>query len=182
MNSIIQSDLFRYNGLNGFRGLINGFQYPGFRYMFFLRKSASSSKYSPLGFFYRLMLNRYKYKYGFQIPANTKIGKGFFIGHFGTIVINSKAIIGENCNFSHGVTIGKANRGKLKGVPVLGNRVWVGTGAVIVGNVKIGSDVLIAPNAYVNFDVPDHSIVLGNPGKIIERLNPTEGYINNQWL
>jgi serine O-acetyltransferase len=182
MNTLIQSDLFRYNGLKGTVGLFKGFQYPGFRYMFYLRKSASTSKYSPLGFFYRIMLKHYKHKFGFQIPASTKIGKGFFIGHFGTIVINSNVTIGDNCNFSHGITIGKANRGKLKGVPVLGDRVWVGTGAVIVGNVKIGSDVLIAPNAYVNFDVPNHSIVLGNPGKIIERVNPTEGYINNQWV
>jgi serine O-acetyltransferase len=180
MNKLIQADLYRYNGFSGIRGFFKGLQYPGFRYTWFLRKTASTSKYSPFGIFYRIMLSHYKYKYGFQIPATTIIGKGFFIGHFGTIVINSKAIIGDNCNFSHGVTIGKANRGKAKGVPVLGDRVWVGTGAVIVGNVKIGSDVLIAPNAYVNFDVPSHSIVLGNPGKIIERQNPTEGYINFQ--
>ena len=180
MNKIIQSDLYRYNGLKGFSGFLKGLNFPGFRYMYFLRKSASTSKYSPFGFIYRIMLKHYKHKYGFQIPSSTKIGKGFFIGHFGSIVINSNAVIGDNCNFSHGVTIGKTNRGKSKGVPVLGDRVWVGTGAVIVGNVKIGSDVLIAPNSYVNFDVPNHSIVLGNPGKIIERLNPTEGYINNQ--
>ena len=47
----------------------------------------------------------------------------------------------------------------------------------IVGNITIGDDVLIAPNAYVNFDVPSHSVVVGNPGKIISRENATEGYI-----
>lgn len=46
-----------------------------------------------------------------------------------------------------------------------------------MGKVKIGNDVLIAPGAYVNFDVPDHSIVIGNPGKIISKQNATEGYI-----
>jgi len=51
---------------------------------------------------------------------------------------------------------------------------------VIVGNVTIGDDVLIAPLTYVNFDVPAHSIVMGNPGKIIPRDNATEGYINNR--
>lgn len=55
----------------------------------------------------------------------------------------------------------------------------MGANAVIVGNIRIGNDVLIAPGAYVNFDVPSHSIVLGNPAKIISRENATEGYITN---
>jgi len=71
-------------------------------------------------------------------------------------------------------------RGARKGSPVLGDFVWVGINAAIVGNVRIGNDVLIAPNSYINFDVPDHSIVIGNPGKIIHKENATEGYINNR--
>ena len=85
----------------------------------------------------------------------------------------------ENCNISHGVTIGQANRGKLRGCPVIGNKVWIGTGAVIVGKISIGSNVLIAPNSYVNFDVPDNSIVFGNPGRIIPKANATDSYINS---
>lgn len=54
---------------------------------------------------------------------------------------------------------------------------FLGTNSIVVGKVKIGNDVLIAPGAYVNFDVPDHSIVIGNPGKVIPKLNATEGYI-----
>lgn len=119
------------------------------------------------------------FKYGFQIPVSTQIGSGFYIGHFGTIVINEKAKIGENCNIAHGVTIGQANRGKSKGCPIIGNKVWIGTGAIIVGKITVGSNVLIAPNSYVNFDVPDNSVVLGNPGKIIPKANATEGYINS---
>ena len=119
------------------------------------------------------------FKYGFQIPASTQIGKGFYIGHFGTIVINEKTKIGDNCNIVHGVTIGQANRGKMRGCPMIGDKVWIGTGAVIVGRVSIGSNVLIAPNSFVNFNVPDNSVVLGNPGKIISKTNATEGYINS---
>lgn len=52
------------------------------------------------------------------------------MGHFGTIVINSKAKVGYNCNIAHGVTIGQANRGKLKGFPTIGNNVGIGTGSV----------------------------------------------------
>ena len=56
---------------------------------------------------------------------------------------------------------------------------WVGSNAVIVGKVTIGDDVLIAPGSYVNCDVPSHSIVLGNPCRIVQRDNATVGYINN---
>jgi serine O-acetyltransferase len=117
------------------------------------------------------------YKYGFQIGG--KIGEGFYIGHFGTIVKSTGATIGKNCNIAHGVTIGETFRGSAAGVPSIGDYVWIGTNAIIVGKITIGSNVLIAPGAYVNFDVPSHSIVMGNPGKIMPRQNPTEGYICN---
>lgn len=118
------------------------------------------------------------YKYGFQIGGT--LGKGFFIGHFGTIVVNEDAIIGDNCNIAHGVTIGVTRRGKHVGVPVIGNEVWIGTGATIVGRVSIGNNVLIAPGAYVNFDVPCNSVVIGNPGVIKPNMEATKGYINNK--
>ena len=86
----------------------------------------------------------------------------------------------EKCQYRHRrVTIGQESRGKRKGSPKIGDNVWIGTNAVIVGNITIGNDVLIAPLAHVNFDVPDHSIVIGNPAKIIRRENATAGYINH---
>jgi len=66
----------------------------------------------------------------------------------------------------------------LKGNPTIGNKVWIGAGAVIVGKINIGSNVLIAPNAFVNVDVPDNSLVIGNPCKIFPKENPCEGYLN----
>ena len=77
-----------------------------------------------------------------------------------------------------GVTIGQENRGKRKGCPVIGDNCWIGTNAVIVGKITIGNDVLIAPLSFVNFDVPSHSIVIGNPAKIIHKENATHEYIN----
>jgi serine O-acetyltransferase len=56
----------------------------------------------------------------------------------------------------------------------------MGANAVIVGGISIGNNVLIAPNSYVNFDVPDNSVVMGNPATIMARENATEGYINNK--
>ena len=179
MESIIKTDLYRYGGLKGYKGFIRGLMIPGFRYTFLLRKASLYKKRSPLGIVYRLLLRKYSYKYGFQIPATTKIGEGFYIGHFGNVVVNQSAIIGKNCNISQGVTIGKAYRGKLDGAPTISDKVWIGANAIVVGNIKIGSNVLIAPGSYVNFDVPDNSIVISNRCKIVESENATDGYINN---
>lgn len=63
-------------------------------------------------------------------------------------------------------------------MPQIGDNVCIGSNAVILGKIAIGSDVLIAPGAFVNFDVPSHSLVIGNPGKIINRINTTEGYMD----
>lgn len=115
-------------------------------------------------------------RYGLEILTNN-IGSGLYLSHAHNINVNPNAVIGRNCNLSKGVTIGVENRGERKGVPVLGDSVWVGANAVIVGKVRIGNDVLIAANAFVNFDVPDHSVVVGNPGVIYPRMNATEGYV-----
>ena len=176
MNKVIQHDLFRYDQQTS---IIKGFRKPGFAFTYFFRKSKLHQKKSIKGIIYRIVIRYLSYKFGFQIPVNTSIGKGLYIGHFGTIVINEKAILGENCNIAHNTTIGRASRGELKGSPVIGDHVWIGTGAVIVGNIQIGSNVLIAPNSYLNFDVPDDSIVIGNPAKIVSKVNATSGYINN---
>lgn len=175
MNKQVKADLFRYGGLES---LTKGLKEPGFRYMYFFRKANKYKTTLLLGTFLKLIMRRLGYKYGFQIPITTTIGKGFYIGHFGTIVINGAATIGENCNIAHNVTIGQANRGKSKGVPTIGNKVWMGTGSVIVGKITVGNNVLIAPNSFVNADVPDNSLVIGNPAKIIEKEDPTKDYIN----
>jgi serine O-acetyltransferase len=180
MKNVIKHDLFRYNKLSGYRGLLRGMMIPGFRFMFFLRLASQyQNKNSIKRIFYKLILRKYVVKYGIQIPASTEIGEGFYIGHFGNIVVSANAKIGKNCNIAHGVTIGQTNRGKKKGAPVIGDQVWIGTGSVIVGKVTIGNNVLIAPLSYINFDVPGNSLVLGNPAKIVKKDNPTEGYINN---
>lgn len=178
MYKIIKSDLYRHGGLHGFAGFIKGIFIPGFRYMFFLRLAQLKRKRSFLGIIYRLILRRYSFKYGIQIPVSTEIGEGFYIGHFGNIVISSRASLGKFCNIAHGVTIGMTSRGKSKGSPQIGNFVWIGTGSVIVGKIVIGDNVLIAPLSYVNFDVPANSIVIGTPAKIISREDATNGYIN----
>ena len=60
----------------------------------------------------------------------------------------------------------------------MGNNVFIGINATVVGKISIGNDVLIAPNSYVNVDVPSHSVVIGNPGTIHSKENATYGYVN----
>lgn len=152
---------------------------PNLHFIYILRK-AQQYKKTPLRLFWKLVLRHYQIKYGFQIYPETEIGEGFYLGHWGSLVINPKAKIGKNCNIAQGVTIGQQNRGKNTGFPVIGDEVWIGANAVIVGGIAVGNNVLIAPNSYVNFNVPENSVVMGNPGKIYPKEDATEGYINNR--
>ena len=179
MNSIFKKDLYRYYGESGEPLLKRVFRPLEIKYICLFRK-ASTCRLLSLKLWYTLRLLRLSKKTQIQIPARTRIGEGFYIGHLGRVIINPETVIGRNVNISTGVTIGIENRGKRKGCPEIGDNCWIGANAVIVGKIKIGSDVLVAPLTYVNFDVPDHSIVIGNPGKIIPRENATEDYVCNR--
>ena len=178
MNNVFKKDLYRYYGENGEPILKKIFRPLELTYLSVFRK-ANRCKFLPLKLFYMVRLMHLSKKTKIQIPARTSIGEGLYLGHLGRVIIHPDAKLGKNINIGTGVTIGMENRGKRKGVPQISDNCWIGTNAVVVGNVNIGSDVLIAPLAYVNFDVPDHSIVLGNPGKIIPKKNATENYICN---
>ncbi len=142
----------------------------------YLRRYQTSTN-KVIRFVYRTLYYRHCYKYGVEIPCNTKIGKGFMLCHTYNITINSRAVIGENVSIHKGVLIGQTNRGSKMGNPNIGNNVWVGINAVIVGGINVGDDVLIAPNSFVNVDIPSHSVVYGNPCIIKPRDNATEDYI-----
>ena len=182
--TLIKSDLYRYSGRTDFRSFIAAYlRVPGFRFSYYLRKTRRCRQrrgiLSKIAFFYnRLILEHYRFRYGFEISYATKIGAGLYLGHFGGVVINSQTIIGKNVNIAQGVTIGQTNRGRKAGIPVVGDRVWIGANAIIVGNIYVGDDALIGPGAYVNFDVPARAVVLGNPGKIVS-YEGTAGYVDN---
>lgn len=145
------------------------------RFIWVFRKARVSR--NPL---WKLILSRMRERYGLEIPWKTRIGEGLYLGHAFNITVNPGAVIGCNCNIHKGVTIGQENRGMRKGAPTIGDCVWIGVNATIVGNITVGNDVLVAPGAYVNCNVPDHSIALGNPCRVIARTGATEGYINRR--
>lgn len=176
-NSVFEKDLYRY-GRNKKLSFSEWVFLPlQIKYLYYFRK-VQSTRNRLLRRIYTLKLMHISNISHIQIPSETKIGEGFYLGHYGPIVINAKAVLGKNVNVAVGVTIGQTNRGEKAGCPHISDNCWIGTNAVVVGNIKVGTDVLIAPGAYVNFDVPDHSIVIGNPGKIIRSENATIGYIN----
>ena len=105
---------------------------------------------------------------GISIPASVKIGKGFYIGHFGGIIVHSDASIGENFSIGPGVVIGTRGLGNI-GVPQIGNNVYIGVGSKVLGKIKIGNNVKIGANAVVIEDVPDNATVVGIPARILER-------------
>ena len=179
MNKIFSKDLYRYYGDEGETLAKRMFRPPELKYIALMRR-ASGCKFAPLKIFYTIRLKLMSYRTSIQIPARTEIGEGFYIGHSGRVIINPEAKLGKNMNVSTGVVIGAENRGKRKGAPTFDGHCWIGANAVIVGNVHIGEDVLIAPLSFVNFDVPPHSIVVGNPATVIPRENATEDYICNK--
>ena len=182
LKSFIRSDLYRYVGQSGWKtGIQVFFSNPGFKYSAMMRlclffKTHSFSRYTVF-FPSAWLFHRYSVKYGICIPFTTKIGSGFYIGHYGGIVVSKETSIGKNCNISHGVTIGQANRGIRKGQPAIGDNVYIGPGAKIFGSIKIGNGCAIGANSVVNKDVPDNSVVVGVPGVIISS-NGSQGYIN----
>lgn len=113
---------------------------------------------------------------GISIPASAQIGHSFYIGHFGGIILNAKTIIGNNCNISQGVTIGVSGQGKNRGVPKIGNNVYIGANAVVAGSIIIEDNVLIAACSLVNTNAACNSVMLGVPAiKVSEKSS--EGYI-----
>lgn len=158
-------------------------RYPNKREMplfqrYFRKYRQSGNKLSKL--LYKVLYHFSAAKNHIEIPLTTQIGAGLYIGHPYCITVNSKAVIGANCNIHKGVTIGQENRGRRKGTPTIGNCVWIGINATVVGKITVGDDVLIAPNTYVNCDVPSHSVVFGNPCIIKHKDNATEHYINRK--
>lgn len=175
----IKRDSFRYVGDTNKKFFCYR-HYPGFRYMFWLRVCSHYRNKNIFYFFVsRIILNHLSFKYGMDIPYDTEIGDGFYIGHFGGIVISSEAILGKNVNISQGVTIGTVPRGKNKGAPTIGDSVYIGPGAKIIGNIKIGSNVAIGANAVVCSDVPDGMVVGGIPSVCISNKG-SRGYCINE--
>jgi serine O-acetyltransferase len=103
---------------------------------------------------------------GISLPAHARIGRGLYVGHFGGIVVHTDVVIGDHCSLSHGVTIGVLG-GPRPGVPRIGNRVYIGCGAKLLGPICIGDGATIGANAVVLDDVPAGATAVGVPARVV---------------
>ena len=120
-------------------------------------------------FFHVFVRNRY----GIEIYATANIGRRLFIAHQSAIVLHRSLVMGDDCIIRQGVTVGLASmevarKSGWRG-PVIGNRVEIGAGAIIVGAITVGDDVVIGPNAVVMRSVPSGSLVTTTPARVISR-------------
>lgn len=107
--------------------------------------------------------------FGVWLPGSTKIGKSCVLGKGGLgVVIHEDALIGDFCIISNNVTIGGSSKKEKGKLPVIGNRVRIGAGSVIIGNVVIGDNVIVGANSVVTKSIPSNTIVAGNPAFVIK--------------
>lgn len=127
----------------------------------------------------RMMSMAARFLTGVEIHQAARIGPGFFIDHGNGVVIGETAEIGERCTLFHQVTLGGTGKETGKRHPTLRDRVVIGAGAKILGNITLGNDVYVGSNSVVLNDVPDGCTVVGIPGRIVKRAGQKVGQARN---
>ncbi len=184
LRTLLSEDLYRYSGRVSASQAVKHYLFtPGFKYTCWMRstgylKTKKATKLTVYPIF-KLLLLRCRYKYGIAIPENTVIGGGLFINRFGGIYVHNDAVIGRNCNITPGVLLGQINRGSKAGAPTLGDRVFLGSGAKVVGKVTVGNDAAIGVNALVTSDVPANAVMAAPQATMISERG-SSAYINRQ--
>ena len=106
---------------------------------------------------------------GVEIHPGARIGRGFFIDHGAGVVIGETAVVGDHCVMFHNVTLGGTGKYHGQRHPQLGDHVFIGTNATLLGPVRVGDHAKVGANAFViNRDVPAHSTVVGTPARIVK--------------
>lgn len=171
----IKSDLIRYTGSYTKKLLLKHYiRNQSFKYSFWFRLTKHKNIF--IQFLAIYMHKRLTNKYLIQIPRNTKVGYGLYIGHHMCIVIAPTALIGDNVNLSQFTTIG-SNHGKAA---TIGNNVYIGPNVNIVENVNIGDCSTIGAGSVVTKDVPENATVAGVPAHVLNYNNPGR-YVNRRW-
>ena len=175
---LLRSDYYRCYGrrLSFGRMYLLTFVEPTFKFLFWHRLSQVD-----VGGIIRVIAKwrhrHYMFKYGLMIPASTKIGYGFYIGHPNGIIINHTAVIGNNVNLSQFTTIG-SNEGHAA---LIGDNVYIGPACSVVEDVVIGHDVTIGAGSVVTHSIPECKVAVGNPARVIDSHLPCGKYVGNRW-
>lgn len=182
MMNIIKEDLYRYTIFD--KSNISTFGLFSLLFKYFLISGSFRAV-----FFYRLANQKFVKSLnlstassilgslfsGIYITSTTQIGKGILMGNPKCISIHPKCTIGKNVSIFQGVTIG-GNIYKRKNdqvSPYIGDNVFIGAGAKILGPVTIGNNCMIGANAVVVNDIPDNSVAVGIPAKVVKKVDKT---------
>lgn len=150
---------------------------PGFRVAFWYRVARHLKQKNSLKVFSKLAtlwLLRQQLKTGVTLNPGTEIGPGLYIPHPGCIVINPNCKIGRNLYLSHDVLLGKAHSGPRQGEPAVGDDVFIGAGARLLGKLTIGNNAAIGANAVVLSDIPENTFAAGAPAKVVKEMGAKE--------
>jgi len=146
---------------------------PGFRAVavqrFGVWRMTIQSKFlrAPFSILYRALYRKVRNTYGIDLPYTVKLGRRVIVEHQGAIIIHGYCSIGDDSVIRQGVTLGNRYLERPLEAPKLGDRVNVGAGAKILGNVTVGDDVNIGANAVVLSDIPAGKTAVGIPAKIV---------------
>lgn len=143
------------------------------KYLFWMRLSAYRGWLFPIT---KLFQEHFGKKFGLDIPPDTRIGYGFYLGHGFSIVINHTAVIGNNVNISQCSTIGSNNNHAA----IIGDRVYNGPNTCIIDNVTVGNDTIIGAGSVVTKTIDCGVMAVGAPCKEIGKNSHPE-YICNDW-
>lgn len=171
MFELLKKDILRTYNLaqgNKIKKIMNCIWSPGVQAVIVLRFGQWSSQKNiflkvlllPLYFFLSHLIRT---GWGIQIGRKIEVGEGFYIGHFGSIIINNIKV-GKNFSVAQNVTIGLSGQGEKRGCPTIGDNVYVAPSAKIFGKIKIGNNVRIGANAVIHKDIPDNTTVALSPG------------------
>lgn len=171
MNEYVKSDLYRYTGRTDSRAFWGMYRHNRtFRWQVAFRLAKTGSIWGKVLW----KLNRMKHE--IDIPLETQVGYGLYIGHGGPIICNPTAVIGNNVNLSQWTTIG-SNGG---GAAIIGDNVYIGPSCCLVERVKVGDNVTLGAGSIVTKDIPDNATAAGNYAKVLNYNNPGR-YIVNPW-
>jgi serine O-acetyltransferase len=126
---------------------------------------------APLTLIYRILYKIVEWMCGISLPYTVKLGRRVRIWHHGGMILHARSI-GNDVHIRQSTTFGVARRNENRAIPIIGDRVDIGCGVCILGNVIVGNDSVIGANSVVLKDVPPFSVVAGAPARIVKSLEP----------
>jgi serine O-acetyltransferase len=172
---IIQADAYRFSRRTSFIAILKLFlNNRTFRPVLTMRLCQwTGSHWGPFKLLSRILHRLTQGRAGLDLPWNLDVGHGLLLVHGWGIVINQRAKIGANVTLFNGVIIGQKDTIRVDGrssqYPVVGNEVWIGPHAIIIGGVTVGDGAIIGPGSVVTKDVPAKCVVVGNPARVLRR-------------